>query len=85
MTLPETSGTHKPEPRSHLRMRAALDGECPICFYNDLSAVGDRMQSAASRLAEWVLEQYEKPYEVMMAAIETRAEVEKWTEIRKRP
>lgn len=80
--------TPSAEPRSHLRMKAALDGECPICFHRDLSAVGDRMQSAASRLAEWVRDRpygVQVPYEVEMAAIEARGEVEKWSEIRKRP
>ena len=71
------------EPRSHLRMRATLEGECPICFHTDLSAVGDRMQSAASRLAEWVRDQPGVPYEVFMAQIEARDEVAKWTEIRR--
>lgn len=74
------------EPRSSLRMRAALDGECPICFHRDLTAVGDRMQSAASRMAEWINKQgAHVPYEVLMATLEARTEIDKWTDIRRRP
>jgi hypothetical protein len=39
---------------------------------------GDKLQSAASRLAEWVRGQ-DAPYEVAMAAIEARSAVEQWT------
>lgn len=48
--------------------------------------IGDTMQSAASRLAEWVREQVDHhtvPYEVHMAALEAATAVEEWTELRR--
>lgn len=42
---------------------------------------GDTLQSAASRLAEWVREN-DPPYEVRMAAIEAQRAVEEWTDAR---
>ena len=74
------------EPRSSLRMRAVLDGECPICFHRDQSAVGDRMQSEASRLVEWARDRIDpaKDYEVFQAMLALRDDIEKWTEIRRR-
>lgn len=49
----------------------------------NLRATGDRMQSEASRLAEFVLALDQAPYEVHMAAIEAANAVEDWTEIRR--
>lgn len=49
------------------------------------TAPGDKLQSAASRLAEWVSAQGDVPYEVRMAAIEARGAVRQWTLARSRP
>lgn len=54
-----------------------------------LRQVGDQMQSAGSRVAEWMAEQIENPdvdvlpYEVRMAYLELTAAIHHWTEIRK--
>lgn len=44
---------------------------------------GDTLQSAASRLVEWVLQQEGVPYETHMAALEARGAVAQWTEARR--
>lgn len=52
----------------------------------ELRAAGDMLQSSASRLAEWVLEQqagHQVPYEVHMAALEAEHARDKWTETRR--
>lgn len=46
-----------------------------------LIAAGDQLQSAASRLAEWVIE-CGAPYEVYMAALEAQTAISAWTEAR---
>lgn len=48
-----------------------------------LQTVGDRLQSGASRLGEYVERDANAPYEVAMACLEVRSDVERWTEIRK--
>lgn len=51
----------------------------------DLRAYGDEMQSALSRLAEYVLGSCKDvPYETRMAALEGRSAVGRWTETRRR-
>lgn len=52
----------------------------------DLRAVGDQLQSAASRLAEYVssLDYDEVPYEVSMAVSEARRAVADWTALRRK-
>lgn len=81
---PEGTGVTA-EPLSSLRMRAALDGECPVCFNPDLTAAGDTLQSAASRMAEWINKQgTEVPYEVLMATFEARTAIDKWTDARRK-
>jgi len=51
-----------------------------------LIAAGDQLQSAASRMAEYLLkigqERGDLPYEVFMAALEARTAVTAWTEAR---
>lgn len=53
----------------------------------DLRAAGDQLQSAMSRVGEWINgpdDQWEfMPYEVQMAVHEGLSAVEKWTEARK--
>jgi hypothetical protein len=48
--------------------------------------IGDRLQSEASRLAEFVRRQDQArvPYETQMAAIEVETAVEEWTQLRRR-
>lgn len=50
-----------------------------------LTQAGDTMQSAASRLAQWVRAQgcESVPYEVWMAALEAESSVDHWTEARR--
>lgn len=49
----------------------------------DLIAVGDQLQSAGSRVAEWIKQhQLDVPYEVDMAALELASAVKWWTELR---
>jgi hypothetical protein len=48
----------------------------------DLCAAGDTLQSAASRLSEFVQKQQDVPYEVTMAAIEARDAARDWTDAR---
>jgi hypothetical protein len=51
----------------------------------ELVRTGDRMQSEASRLAEWAdSRRGEMPYEVRMAFIGLKTAIEEWTEIRRR-
>lgn len=45
--------------------------------------IGDQMQSAVSRLAEFIRE-YDVAYEVEMAALEAAAAVKDWTELRRK-
>lgn len=57
---------------------------------DELRAIGDRMQSEASRLAEFVRREYPShrwdslPYEVGMALLEVESAVKDWTEERRR-
>jgi hypothetical protein len=53
---------------------------------DDLRAVGDQMQSAASRLAEFVssLKYATVPYEVACAVYEAERSVQEWTALRRR-
>lgn len=49
---------------------------------------GDQLQSAASRMAAWILDPYTElgegvPYEVEMAALEAQSAVDEWTEVRR--
>jgi hypothetical protein len=62
--------------------RLATDLEAELA---DLRAVGDEIQSAASRMATHLLIDPEAspPYEVEMAAREARSAVDRWTELRK--
>ena len=50
-----------------------------------LTDPGDTLQSAASRMAEWIraLDPNTVPYEVSMAALEARSAVDEWTEARR--
>jgi hypothetical protein len=47
----------------------------------ELVRIGDRLQSEASRLAEWVLNDQRAPYEVMGAAAGAMSAVNEWTEL----
>lgn len=60
---------------------------------SDLRATGDAMQSALSRLAEYIYGETnvegrartdKPPYEVQMAALEGKSAVDQWTELRRR-
>lgn len=55
-----------------------MTGLDPLVYY------GDQLQSAASRLAEWVRAQEDVPYEVLMAALEAGSAVRRWTEARRK-
>ena len=53
----------------------------------ELRYIGDGLQSAASRMAEWIAAFTDTrimamPYEVRMAALEARDYVEQWTDAR---
>lgn len=52
---------------------------------SDLRAVGDTLQSVASRMAEFIIHDLTVPehYEVYMAALEARQAVEEWTALRR--
>lgn len=59
-------------------MRLKLDGPASA------QAIGDQMQSAASRMAEYVRAQRGNvPYEVLMAALEAESAVKDWTSLRR--
>lgn len=50
----------------------------------DLTAAGDLMQSAASRVTEWLFEsETVMPYEVVMATMELQGAIKDWTEARR--
>lgn len=52
---------------------------------DDLRSIGDRLQSAASRMAEWIVDdsaQKNPPYEVVVAALEAEKAVAEWTDAR---
>lgn len=49
---------------------------------SEIIRAGDRLQSEASRMAEWILQVGLAPYEVHMAALEARSAVERWTNAR---
>jgi hypothetical protein len=53
----------------------------------DLYAIGDRMQSNLSRILEWCRtpDDHAMPYEVAMACVEARSDIDAWTEIRSQP
>lgn len=55
----------------------------PAPTMEDLLRPGDLMQSALSRLAEWVKSQ-DAPYEVHMAALEASDGIAGWTDVRRR-
>lgn len=86
-------GCHFPECDHNLN-RPLDPGECvcrpsmcrsrhPVCNGPaSAQVIGDTMQSAASRLAEWV-NTADAPYEVRMAALEAETSVADWTELRR--
>src|SRR5688572_11923656 len=63
---------------------------CPVCEAeierDSLIPAGDKLQSAASRMAEWIRTQaydlIQVPYEVHQAAIEADSAVNQWTDAR---
>lgn len=57
--------------------------QAPAVVAADLMAVGDRLQSEASRVAEF-LKGERVPYEVAMAVAEIEAAVKEWTDLRRR-
>jgi hypothetical protein len=61
----------------------SCDGTVWLTSRKTLTQIGDELQSAASRLAEWVGQNFgDVPYEVGMASLEARSAVEEWTELR---
>lgn len=80
-------GRPEPDAMSVLRMRAHQQDDCPVCYHRPLSAIGDRLQSEASRLAEWVAtvsHEVQVPHEVQMAVGAVRAAVDDWSDVRAR-
>lgn len=55
----------------------------PVVVLSDLTRPGDAMQSALSRLSEWV-KKNNAPYEVFMACVEGDSAVNDWTETRRK-
>lgn len=47
-----------------------------------MTQVGDLLQSEGSRVAEWVLQQEQVPYEVRQAALSIESGVRDWTDVR---
>lgn len=68
--------------------RAALaNPDDPAIELSELRAVGDMMQSEASRIIEWISHKDmgdQIPYEVRMAIIGVQNSIERWTEIRRK-
>lgn len=66
---------------------AIVTGSEPCVPITDMTRVGDTLQSAGSRLAEFVFQEVERrgdsvPYEVHMAALEIERAKQDWTAIR---
>lgn len=84
VTLPDSQ-----KPERHLDAQVEPAGSFPVSQETaELRYIGDGMQSAASRMAEWIrnvgskVHGRELPYEVYMAALEAEDYVAQWTDAR---